>query len=168
MEVLDFSKMNSSTEADLFATLEEATGGSETPSVTKEEEKQEDSKEKNEPELNVLEVLEGNSETDEKNKEVKTEVKKETDTPPQKNSKTSSVPFNLVFKSLAEEGVLSSFDDDEYSKEVEELGETQALVNVFAREADIARQVAKDEVEEDKKEVLNLYSNLLEDRKSVV
>ena len=118
MEVLDFSKMNASTEADLFATLEEATGGSETSPVTKEEENQEDSKEKNEPELNVLEVLEGNSETDEKNKEVKTEVKKETDTPPQKNSKTSSVPFNLVFKSLAEEGVLSSFDDDEYSKKL--------------------------------------------------
>jgi len=110
--------------------------------------------------LNVLDVLD-NKETEELNEEEKG-VKGTAKAPPPQNSK-SSVPFSsLVFKSLLEEDALSNFDEEEFKKDEEEHGSATAIVNVFKKEAEIARQSALQEVEEDKKEVLNIYSSLLD------
>jgi hypothetical protein len=74
-----------------------------------------------------------------------------------KNS-SSNVPFSLVFKSLQEEDAISDFDEETFNKETEEVGEAQAIINVFRKEAEILRQVIKQDQEEDFKE----YTNLLD------
>lgn len=106
------------------------------------------------PELNVLDVLSNNTEvevnaTEENNVN---EEDKVTKSPSSKSKPTNDIPFSLVFKSLIEEGALSEFDEEAFTKEVEEVGSAQALVNVFAKEAELARQTARQEAEEDFKE----------------
>jgi len=74
-----------------------------------------------------------------------------------KNS-SSNVPFSLVFKSLQEEDAISDFDEETFNKEVEEVGEAQAIRNIFLKEAEVLRQVIKQDAEEDFKE----YTSLLD------
>jgi hypothetical protein len=74
-----------------------------------------------------------------------------------KNS-SSNVPFSLVFKSLQEEDAISDFDEEAFNKEVEEVGAAKAIQNVFLREAEVLREVIKQDAEEDFKE----YTKLLD------
>ena len=53
-------------------------------------------------------------------------------TPPNKGNSSSS-PFKPFAKALYEEGVLTSFDEDEFDKLVEELGPAEALIEMNRR-----------------------------------
>lgn len=109
-------------------------------------------------ELNPLDIL--NSKTDEQVTATGEEDvigDNKTKTPPQKNKPSAdNLPFSLVFKSLLEEGVLSNFDEEVFGKELTEVGQAQAIVNVFAKEAESARQAVRAEAEEDFKEYAKL------------
>jgi len=165
--LLDFSQLQGGTQIDLFEALDtQINGGSETPPGEQKDDIKatikKDLKKDEEVALNVFDVLENkDSETEETNV-VEDEVIKNTGKPPLQQNSKSSVPLVLGFKSLLEEGALTNFDEEEFNKEVEELGAATAFVNVMKKEADIARTSAREEVEADKKEVLSIYSGLLD------
>ena len=101
-----------------------------------------------------------NTETPDTKKKDEELVKSKAESASSKSIKNSSsnVPFSLVFKSLQEEDAISDFDEEAFNKEAEEVGEAQAIINVFRKEAETIRQVIKQDQEEDFKE----YTNLLD------
>ena len=146
-EEFDFSLLNDGGGLDPTTVLKDTLA-----SETKEEDK-----ETKEETVDVLDLL--------NNKEVEVNVTDENDvdgedkvtkSPSSKSKPTNDIPFSLVFKSLYEEGALSEFDEEAFTKEVAEVGSAQALVNVFAKEAELARQTARQEAEEDFKEYATL------------
>ena len=101
-----------------------------------------------------------NTETTDTKKKDEELSKDKTEAPPPKSTKNSSsnVPFSLVFKSLQEEDAISDFDEEAFNKELEEVGPAQAIRNVFLKEAEVLREVIKQDAEEDFKE----YTKLLD------
>jgi hypothetical protein len=102
-----------------------------------------------------------NTETSDTKKKDEELVKSKAESTSSKSTKNSSsnVPFSILsFKSLQEEDAISGFDEETFTKEVEELGEAQAIINVYRKEADIIREVLKQDLAEDIKE----YTNLLD------
>jgi len=97
----------------------------------------------------------GKDEKDEE--ELEKEPKVTTKAPPStKNIKSSSNVHSLVFQSLVEEEVLSEFSKEDFEKRVEEVGTAEAVKEVFAKEATIARQSVIEELEDDAKEYVRL------------
>lgn len=68
---------------------------------------------------------------------------------------SSQVPF-FLFKSLSEEGALTSFNEEDFNKDIEENGLAVAVQNAWEREADAIRQSVRNEHEEDFKEYAEL------------
>lgn len=80
------------------------------------------------------------------------EVKETTKTPAPKNNETSSnVQFTLIFKSLAEQGILSVFDEENFKKEYEEDPAT-ALLNATEAHLKEVENTRLAELDEDFKE----------------
>lgn len=148
MEEFDFSLLNDGGGLDPTTIMKE-TLAKEDAEVTGKE-----TKDVNTDTVDVLDLLENN-----KGVEVKPTAENDVDGEENKAKDSSSklkptndILFSLVLKSLYEEEVLSDFDEESFKKEVEELGSAQALVNIFAKEAELARQSARQEAEEDFKE----------------
>lgn len=116
---------------------------------------------------NINKVLDSKiAETEEETKEVKKVVedeKKDDDAPGtnEQATKTSSdaplIPFTVIFaKDLVDQGLLSSFDEKEFLKEVKEVGEATALRNLIKTEIETNITAAKEDLDTGYQEFLNL------------
>lgn len=74
------------------------------------------------------------------------------------NTETSSdAPFTVIFaRDLVEQGLLSSFDEEQFGKDLESFGEAKALRNLIKGEIDANITAAKSDLEEGYQEYLTM------------
>lgn len=71
--------------------------------------------------------------------------------------KTSDAPFTVIFaKDLVQQGLISSFDEEDFIKQTNELGEATALRNLIKEEIEQNIEAAKGDLEAGYKEYLAL------------
>lgn len=81
------------------------------------------------------------------------------------DTKTSSsdAPFTVIFaRDMMEQGLLSSFDEEEFNQEVEEHGEATALRKLLKSEIDTNIETAKSDLDEGYQQYLNLVGKGVE------
>ena len=113
------------------------------PTETKQDENREELPKDAPGEYVIIDVLD-----DDKSKETKTEEKsdgKETETtetvesketketPSEESADSLKFPYSTYAKALYEEGVITSFDEEEFNKLAEDIGETEALIEMTRR-----------------------------------
>ncbi len=85
-------------------------------------------------------------------KDVKPDDKKKEESPEQDSS-----PFTLVYaKSLVDQGILSSFNEEEINEIIESEGEASALMHLVSSELDLRAKAISDSYEEDFREFAEL------------
>lgn len=75
-----------------------------------------------------------------------------------KTKKSSSdAPFTVIFaRDMIKQGLLSSFDEEEFIKDIDENGEANALRGLIRREVELNIETAKGDLEEGYKQYLSL------------
>lgn len=86
-----------------------------------------------------------------------TETKQEDKTPSENKGSSSSSPFKPFAKALYEEGVLSSFDENEFDEMLKEMSPAEALI-------ELNRKTLLDEIEAYKAEAEEEYQSFLKAR----
>ena len=115
---------------------------------------------------NINKVLEKQIEETKKDEtkvdtETKEEPKGKDDKAPasleQSTDDTSDAPFTVIFaRDLVKQGLLSSFDEEEFTKEAKELGDAEALRNLIKTEIDANITAAKSDLDAGYQEYLDL------------
>jgi len=73
------------------------------------------------------------------------------------NENSSEAPFTVIFaKDLMKQGLLSSFDEEEFANKTKELGEAGALRDLIKTEIDLNINTAKEDLDEGFKSYLTL------------
>lgn len=73
------------------------------------------------------------------------------------NENSSEAPFTVIFaKDLMKQGLLSSFDEEEFANKTKELGEAGALRDLIQTEIDLNINTAKEDLDEGFKSYLTL------------
>lgn len=128
-------------------------------SVTEEEEEheQEEDKEKNKDNtLDVNKALASQETEEEQEDDEETEVEAP-DHSTNTNDSSSDAPFTVVFaRDLNDRGLLTSFDEEAYQKDIEELGEAEALRKLIQGEVNVNVTQAKKEFDEGYQEYLRM------------
>jgi len=110
---------------------------------------------------NINRVLEKEVKETETKPEEKVVEKEIEDKTPASNEKTteksSDAPFTVIFaRDLVAQGLLSSFDEEEFAKQTEELGEADALRNLIKTEITTNIEAAKSDLDAGYQEYLSL------------
>lgn len=113
--------------------------------------------EKNSLTFDPAELTANNPAKDIKSETAEEDGESKNNTPPQNTSKSSSssFPYALVFKQLSEEGAVD-YDEEAYQKDIQENGETEAVLNIWRNQAKKVTEDTLNELEEDVKVYLEM------------
>lgn len=83
--------------------------------------------------------------------------------PDDTETSSSDAPFTVIFaRDMMEQGLLSSFDEEEFNKDIEEHGEAAALRHLLKNEIDTNIETAKSDLDEGYQQYLNLVGKGVE------
>jgi hypothetical protein len=109
------------------------------------------------PLKNINKVLEKQVEKPEVKEQEEEEIKDNAPASANEIEESSEAPFTIIFaKDLAEQGLLSSFDEESFNKDAKEVGEAQALRNLIKSEIEANITAAKSDLDSGYQEYLNL------------
>lgn len=141
--------------------VNEILGGTTPPTIKEDPEKEEDPKKPEEIDLNVNEIL-AKSKPDEEEESEESEEGAPAPSPKPDDdiddkSASSDTPFAVIFaRDLVEQGLLSSFDEEEFKKSVDEKGPAEAVRDLYRSEIDHNISQYKEGLDEGYKQYLEL------------